>query len=80
MNRAQDIADTIDDKSTYDLVETSDIQIRIDGTTAIVNGIFRMRGKDEKGAPVDRRSRYTDTWIKRDGRWQVMATAGTIIP
>jgi ketosteroid isomerase-like protein len=80
MNRAQDIADTIDDKSTYDLVETSDMQIRIDGNTAIVNGIFRMRGKDEKGAPVDRRSRYTDTWIKRDGRWQVMATAGTIIP
>jgi ketosteroid isomerase-like protein len=80
MNRAQDIADTLNDKSVYDLVETKEMQIRIDGNTAVVNGIFRMRGKDEKGAPVDRRTRYTDTWVKRGGRWQVMATAGTVIP
>lgn len=80
MNRSQDIADTVGDKSTMDLVETSDMNIRIDGNTAVVTGVFRTKGKDEKGAAFDRRSRYTDTWIKRGGRWQAFATAGTIIP
>mgnify|MGYP000418552380 FL=1 len=80
MNRAQDISDIVDDKGTLDLAETSDMNIRIDGNTAVVNGVFRIKGKDEKGAAFDRKSRYTDTWIKRNGRWQAFASAGTIIP
>jgi ketosteroid isomerase-like protein len=78
--RSADIEDTMNDKSKYDLIETTEMQVRIDGTTAIVNGVFRMKGTNEKGVAVDRRSRFTDTWIKRDGRWQVLATAGTLIP
>jgi ketosteroid isomerase-like protein len=80
MSRSADIDDTINDKSKYDLVESTEAQIRIDGTTAIVNGVFRMKGTNEKGAATDRRIRYTDTWIKRDGRWQVLASAGTTMP
>jgi ketosteroid isomerase-like protein len=80
MNRYADIEDTINDKGKYDLVETSDTQIRIDGAVAIVNGVFRMKGINEKGVATDRRIRYTDTWIKRDGRWLALASAGTTIP
>lgn len=78
-NKAADIADTVNDKGTMELVETTDMNIRIDGRTAIVTGIFRTKGKDEKGAAFDRRVRYTDTWIKRDGRWQAWASAGALI-
>jgi len=35
--------------------------------------------KDEQGKAFDRRTRFTDTFIKRDGRWQVWATQGTVI-
>ena len=80
MSRSADIEDTLNDKSKYDLVETTDTQIRIDGGTAIVNGVFRMKGTDEKGVATDRRIRFTDTWIKRDGRWLALASAGTTIP
>lgn len=80
MNKAGDIADSVNDKGTIELTETTDLDIRIDGKTAIVTGIYRTKGKDEKGVAYDRRSRFTDTWIKRDGRWQAWATAGTIIP
>lgn len=80
MNRSESIVDDMDGGSKIDLAETSDMQIRVDGPTAIVNGVFRLKGKDEKGVAFDRRSRYTDTWIKKQGRWQVFATAGTIIP
>ena len=79
-NKAQDIAGTINSRETMELVETTDVNIRIDGDRAIATGIFRTKGKDENGKPFDRKLRYTDTWIKRDGRWQAWATAGAFIP
>jgi Ketosteroid isomerase homolog len=79
-NKADDIADTMNDKGTVDLTETTDMNIRVDGGTAIVTGVYRTKGKDEKGVAYDRKIRFTDTWVKRDGRWQAWATAGAIIP
>ena len=80
MSRAEDIADTVDDKGTNELVETTGINIRMDGRYAVVTGTFRVKGKDAKGVPFDRKMRYTDTWIKRDGRWQAWSSQGTPIP
>jgi len=77
MNKAEDIADTM--SGTPELNETTDMHIRIDGNTAIVTGIYRSKGKDDKGVAYDRKIRFTDTWIKRDGRWQAWATAGSEI-
>lgn len=79
MNKAEDIADTMNDKGTVELTETSDMNVRIDRSTAIVTGIYRSKGKDDKGVAYDRRIRFTDTWVKRDGRWQAWSTAGTLI-
>jgi ketosteroid isomerase-like protein len=80
MNRAEDIADTVNNKGTMELVETTGMNIRIDGNYAVITGTFRTKGKDEKGAAFDRKIRYTDTWIKRDGRWQAWSSQGTPIP
>lgn len=80
MSREEDIADTVNDKSTFDLVETTGMNIRIDRNFAIITGTFRLKGKDEKGSAFDRKMRYTDTWIKRDGRWQAWSSQGTMIP
>jgi ketosteroid isomerase-like protein len=80
MDRATDISDTVDDKGTMEVVETTDMNIRIDGNYAVITGTFRTKGKDEKGAAFDRKIRYTDTWIRRDGRWQAWSSQGTLIP
>lgn len=80
MNKAEDIADTINDKSSMELVETTGMNIRIDGNYAIITGTFRLKGKDDKGSPFDRKIRYTDTWIRRDGRWFAWSSHGTTIP
>ena len=56
------------------------MNIRIDGNYAIITGTFRVNGKDGKGAGFDPKIRYTDTWIKRDGRWQAWSSQGTQIP
>lgn len=78
-NKTQEISNIVNDKG-LELAETTDMNIRVDGNMAVVTGIFRTKGKDEKGVAYDRRARYTDTWIKRDGRWQAWASQGTQIP
>jgi ketosteroid isomerase-like protein len=80
MSRAEDIADTVGDKGTMELVETTGMNIRIDRNFAVITGMFRTKGKDAKGAAFDRKIRYTDTWIRRDGRWQAWSSQGTMIP
>ncbi len=80
LNKQEAIADDTDPKVTMDLAETTDMNVRIDGNTAVVTGIFRTKGKDDKGVAYDQRMRFTDTWIKREGRWQEWASQGTIIP
>ncbi|MEO8574942.1 MAG: nuclear transport factor 2 family protein [Pyrinomonadaceae bacterium] len=79
MTRAEDITDTVDDKGTMELVETTGMNIRMDGNYAVITGTFRTKGKDDKGVAFDRKIRYTDTWIKRDGHWQAWSSQGTPI-
>jgi ketosteroid isomerase-like protein len=80
MNKKQSMDDTLSDKSVYDAIDTTQMNIRVDGNMAVVTGIFHMKGRDDKGQPVDRSLRFTDTYIRRDGRWQVWATQGTNLP
>lgn len=78
--KAEAIASMKTDKSVLESLELSELSVRVDANGAIVTGINRVRGRDEQGKPFDRRVRFTDTFIKRDGRWQVWASQGTIIP
>lgn len=68
------------DRSVVESLELSEMAVRVDGNTAVVTGVYRDRGRDDQGRPYDRRVRFTDTWLKRDGRWQVWAAQGTTIP
>ncbi len=78
-SKSSDILDAMSDKGKIELTETTDMNIRVDGNAAVVTGVYRTKGTDDKNAAYDRRIRFTDTWIKRDGRWQVWATTGTTI-
>ena len=78
-NKGEVIADVKSSKTTFELLELSDLRTRVEGNTAVVTGINRSKGRDEKGQPFDRTSRFTDVFVKRDGRWQVLATQGTLI-
>ena len=80
MNKAQVIADARDDKSILQVLDLSDLSIRVEGNAAVATGVNHVVGRDAEGKPIDRRVRFTDVFIKRDGRWQVWATQGTTIP
>jgi ketosteroid isomerase-like protein len=53
--------------------------IHVYGNAAVVNGIYRESGTN-KGKKYIIRSRYTDTWIRRDNIWRCVATQSTLIP
>ncbi|HEX8091816.1 MAG TPA: DUF4440 domain-containing protein [Blastocatellia bacterium] len=48
---------------------TENTKVRFYGDTAILTGVFVYKGKDST-----ERSRYTDVYVKRNGRWQVVAS------
>lgn len=78
--KAEEIASMKASKTVLDSLELSDLNVRVDGNAAVVTGINHVRGKDDKGVAFERRTRFTDTFIKREGRWMVWATQGTLIP
>ena len=75
--KTEDIAALKADKTVYESLELSDLQVRVEGNAGIVTGINHIKGRDEQGQAFDVRLRFTDTYIKRDGRWQVWATQHT---
>lgn len=46
---------------------------------AAVIGVLVMKGRGPKGAFTNR-FRYTDTWVKLDGRWQCIASQDYLMP
>jgi ketosteroid isomerase-like protein len=67
------------DKSVLDSLELSDLNVRVEGNNAVVTGVNHVIGRDDKGQSIDRMTRFTDVFVKRDGRWQVLATQGTAV-
>jgi ketosteroid isomerase-like protein len=77
--KAEEVADFKNRKDKIDSAVASDMQVRVEGQTGVVTGIYHLKGRDEKGQPIDRRVRFTDIFVKKDGRWQAIASHGTDI-
>ena len=45
----------------------------------IVTGWLIMRGRSG-GKPFEHRYRFTDTWLKRGGQWQIIAAQDYLVP
>ena len=76
-DKAQTIAGIGKGKVT--LAETSDLESFVSGDSAMVTGVYHTRGTDDKGKAYDRRLRYIDSFVMRDGRWQMRSSQGTEI-
>lgn len=63
----------------YESIESRDVQVRVYGTTAIINGAGRFR-VTARGEKLDNQLRYTDVWVLKDGRWQMVSWQSTKIP
>ena len=71
--RADEINELRSGKVHYDVFENYDMKARVYGdSTAVVLGKTRVKGTAD-GKPFDRVVQFTDTMIKRNGRWQLAA-------
>ncbi|HEY6387114.1 MAG TPA: nuclear transport factor 2 family protein [Candidatus Acidoferrum sp.] len=55
------------------------LSVQLYGNAAVATGIYRETGTN-KGKPYTIRSRFTDTWIKRNDAWLCVASHSTLIP
>jgi ketosteroid isomerase-like protein len=76
VNRAKFLSDA---KATkYTSVDIQDFHVTVNGQTAIATMVFKAKGTDPKGKPMDYNARWTDTWVKMpDGKWQCVLSQGT---
>jgi ketosteroid isomerase-like protein len=58
--------------------QSDDVRIRVYGNTAVMAGRFTAKSKF-KGSAIEVRERYTAVWIKKQGRWQLVAEQGNPI-
>jgi uncharacterized protein (TIGR02246 family) len=52
---------------------TEDVQARVYNDTVILIGLVTSQWQ-QNGQPMKEQNRYTDTYVKRNGRWQVVAS------
>jgi len=77
-NKAQYLAGIKDTSFKPEEISNSETNVYIYGDTAIVSSAYRTKGTDGGKAFVHR-GRFTDTWIRRNGKWQCIADHETLI-
>ena len=56
--------------------ELSDLTVHVHGDIAVASGTNTMKGT-YKGQDLSGKYRFTDTWVKHGGKWQVVASQYT---
>jgi len=72
-SKAGYISHSADSSTRVQVAEMSDLKVRVHGDTAIVTGAYHEKG-ESNGKPYEYHDRFTDTWMKLGGKWQVVAS------
>lgn len=78
-DRAVTLAKYTPETRYWDKAEGDEYNVRIYGDTALVIGRWTARGMNN-GARFDYAARFMSVYVKRDGRWQMVAEQSTEIP
>jgi len=76
--KAQMVADTKEAPRTYISNHLNEVKVRLYGDAAVAQGSESWVRRT--GTPKYGRFVWTDTWIKRDGGWQIVAAEDLIVP
>jgi ketosteroid isomerase-like protein len=70
----QNKAEVVAEVSTSTIAQflTESMVVHLHGNTAIVTGIFQLKGMDH-GKPFAQRERFVDTWFYKNGQWVSIA-------
>jgi ketosteroid isomerase-like protein len=79
-DKKQDMAGEKDCRKTDAKYDVDNSEVRLFGNTAVVTGRITIARKNKEEKLVTRRSRFTDVFVWRDGRWQLVAGHSSRIP
>jgi ketosteroid isomerase-like protein len=73
MDRAAVLESVSRGSDTVEAAHNEEMQVhRYGSVTAVVTGWLVVQGRGANG-PFNRRYRFTDTWVKRNNGWQIVA-------
>jgi ketosteroid isomerase-like protein len=77
-DKAKAVADTRESPKEFVSNHLNEVQIRFYGDTAVAQGNESWERRSE----IPKRGRFvwTDTWIRRHGKWQIVAAEDLIVP
>ena len=77
LGKEEQIAELSSGAGKLEGAKSDDVRIRVYGETAVMTGRFTARSRrDGKDFQVE--ERYTAVWVRRDGRWQLVAEQGNL--
>lgn len=77
-DKQQDVQALKSGELKFESMNLSDMKVHVYGNTAVATGTNTIKGS-YKGQDISGAYRFTDTWVKRNGKWQVVASQGTKI-
>lgn len=78
-NKADELHDAGSGSFVFDMLKVGDIRVRVFGNTAVVQGEQPFAGKDA-GKPSKGTYLFTDVFVKRNGRWWIVASQDMLAP
>ena len=66
-------------KLQFKKIEPADLLVRVFDKTAVINGTAKVSVVSE-GQPKDLSLRFTDVWVNRAGKWQMVAWQSVKLP
>jgi len=77
-NKTQEIAESMSPNQVWTARKSDDLKVRIYRDVAVVTGISTLTGS-AKGY-VSGARRFTELWVRRNGRWQSVGGQSTLVP
>ncbi len=64
----------------FEALDLDEMSVRMAGTeAAVVTGRATVKGKLKSGMDISGQYRFTDVWVRQEGRWQLMTWQATKI-
>jgi len=79
IGRAEALHGLIAGPETVTSAHNEDMTVHRFGSTAIVTGWLIIVGHSTQG-PFTHRYRFTDTWMRREGQWQIVGAQDYLVP
>ena len=77
-NKAQFIADATSPDTSIESATLKDLRVQVYGDAAVVTGTTEIKGS-YKGKPLPLTTRFTDTFIRQNGTWRVVASHASVL-